>query len=65
MDGQKARIRLFRFLTAKPAAPWKLTVFIVELNREVRVTASVGQGAGLLRTGNDETGLSNSAGKSL
>lgn len=50
MDGQKARIRLFRLLTAKPAAPWKLNVFIVELNRKVRVTASVGQGAGLLQT---------------
>lgn len=50
MDGQKARIRLFRLLTAKPAAPWKLNVFIVELNREVRVTASVGQGAGLVQT---------------
>lgn len=57
MDRQKARIRLFRLLAAKPTAPWKLNVFIVELNREVRVTASVGHGA------NNETGFSNSAGE--
>lgn len=54
-----------RLLARKTAAPWKLNVFIVELERERVIAFSWARSRAYYIQLNNETGLSDSAGKSL